>query len=1322
MAYRPEEFLKVTRTEAYALSTRLGVDVAALGDWDADLLREPRVCVPIDVQALVVTGDDGQDGVRLTGALTPGHGVAADSDAETKRAALVGPPPFADPKPRARGIHLHWAMPDALLRGRATDATPSARSLGLPPLPDRFAVTRILVPVKGTRALTRTWIIDALTATVTEVGGTVQPAAEPTRLLTAAELDGVAGGTVTWAAAYDAAQGRFTFHDPQDDLREDPELAGALPGSAYGGRATYLVVGWWSDSDLDPLDGIRSTSARERRLDQLGWALTRGAPKPSADAPGDSIGATLAGVAYEHRVQFVAAAGSAGILFDGAVGDAQYRPPQTPPRPEASTLVHGAVVGVPVLGDGVDARVAQGETRPDPQGVVVALGASLHDAIGALTARSLTADATAAQHELIEELMAAFTQNQLNELDDPAGAAELDAAIHAAGFETVASPAPGIEDRVVDGKVPARGGGRRIGTAPGPGPKFDTLPVVDKAEMYFATDARKKHLFGVGDVAQTIASVRAHTPGVSGYAKATPDLPLHAEEQPAYLHRLADRQRTAAPSAAQAAAPKSRTEVRPDPVYYTASDPYVLVRGAGRSRRHGGDGMWLTGGRLKVRTPDAIADGYADTLPGSAVLTALPTGAVPAETTALAREALMLSDFATRWLAQRAAERSAGGRVSATVRRAYEHRFAAEALLRFSDDGAYRGEATPVSAKRAAADPRVEREVTRGLHGSSLLTGSEPSPVGITAWSQPWCPLWLEYRVEVIGATSPGGWELGTTDLLAPPEPVEQVLASAVSRVPLTTGAAHALGVSIEAYLAAEAERDAKRIGAIDDDLAGALFDLQKLAQAADLLGASLDGVRRRLLGLPERGFRAADAAGIPQPERPVADPVLLAAGRVRVVGLRLVDTFGRVLPIDPAPAHVPTRLDAGPAAMLRPPRLTPPARVRVRFVGAEATGIDGAVDARIDEADPGRQVSPVCGFLLPDHVDESIEVLGPDATPLGELLVTGAAGATGGGVVWEPAPGRPVPADAAPSTGLLPDEHVLGRIATGLVRADAVARDGRRASPAAESALSALLRAVDTTLWTVDATAGAGSAQVASIVGAPLAVVRAVLSVDVLDDAATLALDEAARAARADAYGALLRTGIPVRLGELTRPDDGLVAWFADDDYEHVHLVDKAIAEAAAPAGPGRGLLQQWGVSGDVTVASPIEHPYVSAESEIVVHPGVPRMLTLLMLPGAAVHVTSGIVPRGRVQLQRGWFAAALDALVPSVRVGPVLIDPGDVRLPLVAALGEHQTLTVREGPTAWRNDAILAATQSAALPDRATVLREGWVRVTPGEGADRR
>ena len=116
----------------------------------------------------------------------------------------------------------------------------------------------------------------------------------------------------------------------------------------------------------------------------------------------------------------------------------------------------------------------------------------------------------------------------------------------------------------------------------------------------------------------------------------------------------------------------------------------------------------------------------------------------------------------------------------------------------------------------------------------------------------------------------------------------------------------------------------------------------------------------------------------------PTALPRLAAAGTITLVRARVIDAFGRFLDLDPSSASVPIHLAAGTAVatMRRPPRLSAPARVRLRLVGSGATSPDGAVPARVDEIDPAAQVNPVAGFLLPDHVDESIEVFGIDGDP----------------------------------------------------------------------------------------------------------------------------------------------------------------------------------------------------------------------------------------------------------------------------------------------------------------------------------------------------
>jgi hypothetical protein len=1345
-AYNPDEFARLQLTQDYSVATRVGLPAEVLATWDGALLREPRVCVPIDVQALVVprSGPAGTEGVRLVGPLSPGAGTdgpVAPADAQD---AVTGPEPFAAALPREPGVHLHWAMPDSLLRGAMADPlaptaptvrptaagpAPEGGGLTMAALPDRWLVLRLLaaagsagVPAGTAPAQARGWVLDAGSGRIWDLSdwngdpsGTGFAEVAGTPVVPAEGLTGAAGGTLTWTAGYDAAARRFAFHDPLDDLAADPTLQGSLPGGPQAERATYLVVGWWARQDLDPLDQIRGTASLDRRLAELGWRLqpdsdtapvTTGPPPASsvaADKPefgalavddlGLHIAQPYAATAKEGASDAVAEF-MPGLLAGGVTEPVRHLQRPAPPRPEASTLLHGCVVGVPVTGAAED-RVTAAELRPAPGAAGVALGEHLFDALGALTARRTAARFGVLGEDdlaLVERLVAAFTRHDLHLLADPNGAAQLDAGLHAAGFTSVESGEAAAVDRLVDGQVATRPRGRRLGGVAGKN-------VFRGRSLVLGTGAGKyaARLFRSGGSAETIGATAPSGQPPTG-----------------------------------AGPPQVREEERPAPPRWVPNDPYVAVAGAGRSWRSGGDGRWTSEGVLQVRHPSQLAHDLPGALHGADVLGALPSGAIPAESSDLAREALLLSPHLAPWLAARAAA-VAGAGVTVVP---YLARIEAEHLLRFDRGGGYStrsgivagsGPAYEALWRQGDADPAaaVLGEV---LRDHSLLAGVDPSPVGVTAWAQPWAPMWLEYEIDVLsgGIAACSDWELGQTDLSPRPgsDPgAHPRVATVRARVPLSTGTATALGESVAAYLADENKRDQQEVGEVDPTTQLELAQLAQVAGSPDLLGAALDGVRRVLLGLPARGVRGKDADGTVLPPTPDGVPQLVTAGEIRVKRLRLLDTFGRVLPLDVKDAAVPRRLGATPGLgpsdgrMLRPPRFSAPVRVRLRLVGSAAPSATAAVDAKVDDVDPAGMVNPVAGFLLPDHVDESLEVFDTAGNPLGELLVTGLSGPSGGGVVWEPAPGRPVPVDAPPAVGLAPEQACLAAIASGMVAADAAARSGGRLASDGESALSALLRAIDTTLWTVDTVAGAGSADVAAIVGRPVAVVRAVLELDVADDLDTLTLDADARAARAAAFAELAQVGVAVRLGELTRPDDGLLAWFLDDDFEHARLVDRVVADLAREAGRGKGHLVEWGATPIDPPVQPITHPYLVADDELTLRIGVPRIVTLLMSPGSSVSLTCGVTPRSSTRLQRSWFAAGLDRLVPSIRVGPVLVDPGDVRLPLVAALGEAQTLTTREGPLGWRDDALLAATQSALLPDRATVLREGWVRVSPAD-----
>ncbi|CCK31822.1 hypothetical protein BN159_7443 [Streptomyces davaonensis JCM 4913] len=1301
-------------TASWSALVRSDLRVGEVRTWDPDLLREPRVLVPVDVQALVVP-DGGEPAVRLPGPLTPGATASAQ--------VLDGPQPFDPGTPRPAGVHLHWALPDTLLRGQLRDPRPprepgtpapapagpdaAGGGLGLPPLPDRWAVLRLLAAEgaatgTATPVTVRGWVLDASKAVAWDLPQ--YPAGTPMPLPSApvvpkAGLTGAAGGSLTWTGGYDAAFGRFAWHDPLDDVLSDPTLGGAVPGGPVGGKATYLVVGWWSDPELDPLDEVRTEGGLGERLTALSWRLLPGAGHSTGGQSGKETGkAKRAGtVGLRHAGRWASAQGTA--LDDVARHAVREAPaslaaharlirPGRDPGAEASTLLHGAVIGVPVMGaPGTDPRPAPGATR-------LAFGDCTDEVAGALaaTGMGLSDDSRAAT----ERLLVAFTSRLMPRLGSPDGFAEVDQARHAAGFTSVDPGEPAETDRVRTGRATVPPRTRRTASAVGKG---GVDKIVGKVTLSFAT-RKVRGLLAEEERWQTAAQQPGSPGGTAGGVPAADTGPGEEIVQ------------------------------RPAPRRYVPSDPVVAVAGAGRSLRHGKDGRGSQDARLGVRRPTQIVSGYDGVVAGSDLLRSLGSGALPPEAVALAAEALLLAPYLGHWLARVGAASAVGLDPKGVLTR-----IAAELALRYDDAGAY----TAASGLSVAAVPRpvdavqgsgaaARDVVAERLRRHSLLNGVEPDPVAITAWAQPWVPLWLESEVRLDSAAPPDeltGWQPGPVDL----EPAASAQGPAVHdtttvalRVPLTTGPAEILAGAVARYVADEDERDRQGIGEIDQATRDRLHALASAAGSLDLLGAALDGVRSALLGLPVSGVRTRDPAGHPQRPTPTGLPRLLASGTAELTRARIVDAFGRTLDLDPATAVVPSRLEvpgAAPATLRRPPRLTAPARCRLRPVSSAATTADGAVPARVDEIDPGAQVNPVAGFLLPDHVDESVEVFSADGTPLGELLVE----PVGGGVTWEPAPGRPLPpGPRPPGADLPPAQAVLGRLAAGMVAADATARAGRTAADAAadpqpvrESALSAFLRAVDTTLWTVDPVSGAGSSAVGGIVGRPVAVVTATLTLDVADDLDALELDAAGRTAREAAYRDLARHDIPVRLGEITRSDDGLLGYFLDGDFGRVHLVDRVVADLARESGRGRGHLGTWSETPALPAKDPISHPYLHAEDVVRLRPGVPRLVTLLMLPGSAVHVTAGVVPRTALRLSRAWFAPGLERLSPSVRIGPVLLDPGDVRLPLVAALGDRQRLTTREGPLGWRDDAILAATQAALLPERACVLREGWIRVAP-------
>jgi len=1307
------------RSKRFLAADRAAIDLGEIATWDKFLLRERRLLVPIDVQALYVAPGSSEPMVRLP-MLVAGTGGAAVDDVEDGM-----PDPFDPGQPRPSGVHLHWAMPDALLRGELKQADDGAANrLALPPLPDRWIVLRLLLPNGANRPVVTGWVLEADRAVAvpltqwTEDGQASNAATPAGTAIDAEALTGTVGGSVSWSGVYDAVLNRFAFHDPLSDID------GLAQPGVEEDCASYLVAGWWSEAARDPLDDARSKASLHELLDRLRWRLLyewgdEAGERSRQQAQDDlrkALGLSSGGrwdtprptkkTAKQARAAAQAVKASAFVPVDKNVLAVQPHVAASifandaverfvaPAWQLRSSLLHGVIHGVPVRG------APSLDRRPDGRFLDVSLGLQEDDLIAAL---AVSADASVEERRSADRLLTAFTAQKVDRLGAADGAVELEEHEHGAAFASLPAGSAGNDrylKRVQTGGVGGLGLGR-------------------KRAKESATRFKKAGAAAQGPLqAQTHFSLQAR-----------PSLMIASE---ALIGDLA-RSRVG-----EVLTPtEARVVDRPAPRHAFPTEPMLAVRGAGRSLRHGNDGRFSADGKLTCRWPSHVVASVDGVIAADRFIASLGNGSVPSEVLTLAREALLHDPYHDEWIAAALAPPGTG-------RTALLKRLKAESVLRYGRDGTYDGatvafdpllaRATPARAMAARQQVRTgawqqQKLVADEMRRFSLFKGADPDPVGVTTWAQPWIPLWLEWEVTVDGLDPPSlqAWSLGAVDLESATVAIEGASAHVRGRAPLTTGAAKTLHSAIDDWLQKEDALDQADAGLVDDALQDSYRTLADAVEGLDVVTATLDGLRHQLLGL-----RSTDGLRRPATPTGVANPVpedaphALLAGRLKLTRARLLDAFGRTLevPVDGVRTTARTSVQDAPGALALPPRLLRPARWLFRLVEAGTSPAAEGAEARVDQIEPSLQVNPVAGFLMPDHLDESLEVFDASGAPVGELLHEPGSG----GVMWEIAAGREGPADAGPHYGLAPAQKALGDLATALVAADAAARQGAALDPDGprESALSAMLRAIDTTLWSVDSFASLGSEHVAGLVGRPIAVVRAQLRLELRPpddiDLSNPVHAEQWQQAERDAA----RYAFPVRIGEITRSDDGVLGFFVDDDYSRFRLVDKAIAGAATESGRSRGQLGLYPPPAGMPANEALTHPYIAGSDDadtLQLHIGQRVTLTVLMHPSGKATLTSGLLPRKQLALARDWVGPGLAAIAPSLRTGPVLVETdlateGQVRLPKVSVFGKDQNFLWRDTPATWRTDAILAATQTALLPDSPAELREGWIRVAPDTG----
>ncbi|MGB8464129.1 MAG: hypothetical protein WCE49_04240, partial [Terrimicrobiaceae bacterium] len=108
---------------------------------------------------------------------------------------------------------------------------------------------------------------------------------------------------------------------------------------------------------------------------------------------------------------------------------------------------------------------------------------------------------------------------------------------------------------------------------------------------------------------------------------------------------------------------------------------------------------------------------------------------------------------------------------------------------------------------------------------------------------------------------------------------------------------------------------------------------------------------------------------------------------------------------------------------------------------------------------------------------------------------------------------------------------------------------------------------------------------------------------------------------------------------------------------------------------------------------------------------------LSILMDPRGEIPVVSGAFPIIYSPLPPGPVTSALENLAITFRVGPVLVDPGQIRMPVPSELRGDWSWIARESVTVWGGgQPVKDSVEAPQLGSARLRLGEGWFRLRGG------
>jgi YVTN family beta-propeller protein len=598
---------------------------------------------------------------------------------------------------------------------------------------------------------------------------------------------------------------------------------------------------------------------------------------------------------------------------------------------------------------------------------------------------------------------------------------------------------------------------------------------------------------------------------------------------------------------------------------------------------------------------------------------------------------------------------------------------------------------------------------------SSPLQASEASEVlpnfPLTPWTQPWQPLFMDWQI--LWHSIPfDAWRFDGERYHVESLPSDFSPQTLNGRTFLTPEASFAFKSQLVQFIDRHLELKERYPNLNIDELTQEIAGWDVLSQR--LSGLHYQFVQRdvtlnrvpRAMDSAEQPFYdviAAEAHHPPLPGALQTSPFALPPsffqpvchGQFTIKQLSIMDRFGQVIEAttNASPPYISDALKADPGfiagggissdSIQFSPRIVQPARIHFDWVSAQ----DDSQTLTLHT-----EANPVCGWLLPNYLDQSLQVYAPNGYSLGELSLSENL------LLWEPTPYSPYTSLQEliqPSFISLPSYAQLGAMLQAL-------------QSGGTAAYQKFWDAINDTFTYKLFSNERYSRDLCASMGWPLALLRTQWQFELAElpyqdqawtntpvllqnlsqwvENTAVSLDQALTSS----VTTRIPKTFPVRLGNPNLNRDGLIGYFQQKDYQQFQTVYSSNTQ----------------------------------ELPLSFRPAQATLTTLLVNPIAAIHAYSDILPVYVAKLPNRFMDSALHQLAVYFKIGPLLtlkyqIPIPTVRIPKPGLGGKwfwFERVQEQESSSylTWQGFAVQGSDAIARFEDEAYELQDGWLNLS--------